>query len=181
MYLPTDTKTITFHAFGGGTYKILDIPDGQTWTILGITSIADGGGSPNEKIKIGTKEIHVNYSADKATNINPYIPLNELVSGTDDLILAHTANNKSFDVLVNYVERNRQLNNDPATPIQITGDTLDPKLLSTTLMTDGNKFQVQRIYSFGDLTIILLLIPIALMIAYKMILAAFRKPLKYYK
>lgn len=80
---------------------------------------------------------------------------------TDNVVVSKTGNDISF-VSITYVPYN----------IHETASFIE---------TPGGPFSVSNNYSFGELTIALILIPIAGLILYQTILQAFRKPIIWHK
>lgn len=145
LYLPPDTITETFTFFEAGTYTLINPP----FTLIGYQINVDGGTLATEKLKKGDKVLGYSWESSKAVNISPYIPINEISTSTP-LSMEHRANNKTLTILINYLPYNIK-SNPPIYPIVYASQN------ATTISATTSGFTIDKSYSYGDITEILLL------------------------
>mgnify|MGYP001256691923 CR=1 FL=1 len=108
--LPRDTITVSQEFYEAGTFNIIPY-NGNKFTIIGWQISVDGGTLPTEKLKNNDKTFGYNWSADKASSLSPYVEVN--IVSTSSVQFIKTSDNKSSQVLINYVPRDRILVPDP--------------------------------------------------------------------
>ena len=168
--LPADTITYTKHIplSGAGDYIIENSINVKT--ILSA-SFLQANISSNTQLVCGSNIFYDNFAKDT--------PYNEMNFVCNDILKITKTGTDEAMVVVNYVMRDRVNSFDPAVPVNVFPE--DPQLVFIANIDAYNKFAVSRTYSFGEVTIALILIPLVLLYAYNTILKAFRKPIEYHK
>jgi len=150
---PPDAITFTDELVGGETTNIITATSESPVTVLAVR-MQQSGSQSETLVYCGSEQVAHNYNKDYAQDLMNYVC-------TDLLKVEKTGMGDNAFVTVTYVPYNR-------TELASTIGTSSPFFLSHS-------------YTFGDLTVALLLIPLVAITLYQTVILAFRKPIRFSK